>query len=255
MQQQQLKDAVLDIRQQLPRLGTRKLHHLLKGKHQVGRDRLFALLREEGLLVHRRKKYKRTTDSSGWIRKYPNLIKDVVPSRPEQIWVADITYLETLEGTAYLHLITDAYSKRIMGYEVCDNLQAASTTRALVMAIKNRQHKDQPLIHHSDRGLQYGSQEYTGTAKGIQMSTTQTGSPYDNAVAERINGILKQEFGLGEKLDDLQQARQCVRQSVELYNRLRPHLSCAMLTPEQMHQQQDVKIKTYKRTPGMLTDA
>lgn len=252
---QQVKQSVLQIRQQLPRLGTRKLHHLLKGKHQIGRDRLFALLREAGLLIYRRKRYRRTTDSSGWMRQYPNLVKDVVPHRPEQIWVADITYLETLEGAAYLHLVTDAYSKRIMGYEVCSNLQASSTRKALQMAIANRQYRDQPLIHHSDRGLQYISQEYRQVAKGIQISMTQTGSPYDNAVAERINGILKDEFGLGEKFDDLRQVRRCVRQSVELYNRVRPHSSCAMLTPDQMHQQQLVHIKTYKRTPGILSDA
>lgn len=251
--QQQLKQSVLQIRQQLPRLGTRKLHYLLKGKHPIGRDRLFALLREEGLLVSRRKKYTRTTDSSGWMRQYPNLVKDMVPSRPEQLWVADITYMDTLDGTVYLHLITDAYSKRIMGYEVSENLRATSTCKAFAMAIANRQY--QALIHHSDRGLQYSSKDYTDMAVGIRISMTETGSPYDNAVAERVNGILKEEFGLAQKLDDLQQAKHYVRQSIALYNSFRPHLSCEMLTPDQMHAQQQVKIKTYKRTPSITTDS
>lgn len=253
-QRQQLKESVLLFRRQLPRLGTRKLHYLLKDTHQIGRDRLFRLLREEGLLVPRRKKYTRTTDSSQWMRQYPNLVKDMLPSRPEQLWVADITYLETFDGTVYLHLVTDAYSKRIMGYEVCENLRATSSCKALSMAIANRQYPHQALIHHSDRGLQYSSKDYTDTAAGIGISMTETGSPYDNAVAERVNGILKEEFGLSQKLEDLQQAKQYVPQSIDLYNSLRPHLSCEMLTPNQMHRQQQVKIKTYRRTSSICVD-
>uniref|UniRef100_UPI001A9625AA DDE-type integrase/transposase/recombinase n=1 Tax=Desertivirga arenae TaxID=2810309 RepID=UPI001A9625AA len=127
----ELKAEVLQIRRQMPRLGTRKLHFLLGKTCTIGRDKLFDLLRKEGLLVLKRKKYTVTTDSRHWMRKYPNKIKDLIISRPEQLWVADITYIETIEGNAYLHLITDAYSKQIMGYELCSNMEASSTLKAL----------------------------------------------------------------------------------------------------------------------------
>lgn len=144
VKEQQAKESVLLIRQQLPRTGTRKLHFMLKEQFcreqiKVGRDKLFTLLAKEGLLVRKRKKYSVTTNSRHWMHKYPNLIKNVVVERPEQVWVADITYLDTAETSGYLHLITDAYSKQIMGYELCDNLEAASTHKALQMAINNRQ--------------------------------------------------------------------------------------------------------------------
>ena len=251
---QQLKDAVLMIRHQMPRLGGRKLHFLLKTSHPIGRDRFFDLLRKENMLIYRRKKYTVTTNSKHWMRKYPNLVKELVVNRPEQLWVADITYIDTLQGNAYLHLITDAYSKQIMGFELCNNMESTSTLKALNMAVTNRRYKDKPLIHHSDRGLQYCSKLYIDklTDNGITISMTETGSPYDNAVAERINGILKDEFGLGERMEDLQVAKCHTKQSIEIYNHLRPHLSCCLLTPKQMHQQQTLKIKTYKKTLNTL---
>jgi len=247
-QDQQLKEAVLAIRRQMPRLGTRKLHFLLKTDHaMIGRDRLFELLRTEGMLITKRKKYTVTTDSKHWMRKYPNRIKEVALHRPEQVWVADITYIDTVDGNAYLHLITDAYSKQIMGYELCNNMEAVSTLKALTMALINRQYKDQPLTHHSDRGLQYCSKVYIDTLikNNITISMTESGSPYDNAVAERVNGVLKDEFGLGERLNGFQEAKVHTEQSINIYNLLRPHLSCQMLTPKQMHQQQKMKVKTY----------
>jgi transposase InsO family protein len=250
-QRQLLQAAVLTIRRQLPRLGTRKLHFLLKSANtMIGRDRLFELLRAEGMLISKRKKYTVTTDSKHWMRKYPNRIKELVLSRPEQVWVADITYIDTIDGNAYLHLITDAYSKQIMGYELCSNMEAVSTLKALIMALTNRQYKDQSLIHHSDRGLQYCSKVYIDTLvkNNITISMTESGSPYDNAVAERMNGILKDEFGLGEKLNGLEEVKVHTEQSIRIYNLLRPHLSCQMLTPKQMHQQQNIKVKTYKKT-------
>ena len=254
-QQCRLKEAVLAIRCQMPRLGTRKLHFLLKQEQfAIGRDQLFKLLRTEGILIGRRKKYTVTTDSKHWMRKYPNRIKELVVDRPEQVWVADITYIDTVDGHAYLHLITDAYSKQVMGYELCDNMEAASTLKALTMALTNRAYKGQPLIHHSDRGLQYCSKVYIDTLvnNNIGISMTESGSPYDNAVAERMNGILKDEFGLGEKLNDLDQAKVHARESIKIYNQLRPHLSCEMLTPKQMHQQNRVKVKTYKKSLNTL---
>lgn len=243
--------SVRQLRRSMPRLGTRKLHYLLKEeKIVIGRDQLFELLRKKNLLITKKRKYTITTNSNHWLHKYPNLILDVIPSRPEQIWVADITYLNTRsKGHLYLHLITDAYSKQIMGYELCDNMEACSTLMALKMALKNRKYKKQHLIHHSDRGLQYCSSLYTSCLlkNNIQISMTQSGDPYENAIAERVNGILKDEFGLDEQLNDIHQAMKQISQSVFAYNNKRPHLSCAMLTPIQMHHQQSLKIKSYKK--------
>jgi len=247
---QQVKTLVLALRRQMPRLGTRKLYHLLKEDLSIGRDKLFALLRNEGLLVYKRKRYTVTTNSKHWMKKYPNLVKAMQLTRPEQLWVADITYIDTAEdGNAYLHLVTDAYSKQIMGYELCNNMEGASTLRALQMAVKNRIYQDSPLIHHSDRGLQYCSKLYTDYLKEnhITISMTENGDPYENAIAERVNGILKDEFGLSEQLNNITEALQQTKQSVIIYNQKRPHLSCHMLTPVQMHQQQEIKVKAYNK--------
>jgi putative transposase len=156
------KRSVLELRRRMPRLGTRKLHYLLKSNGiRIGRDQLFCWLRVEGLLIYKKKRYTVTTNSKHWMRKYPNIIKDLTISRPEQVWVADITYLDTAEeGHVYLHLVTDGYSKQIMGYELCNNMEATSTLKALEMAVKSRKYKDLPLVHHSDRGLQYCSKLY-----------------------------------------------------------------------------------------------
>jgi len=250
----QAKEAVLQIRRQMPRIGTRKLHFMLKDYFQkeeikVGRDKLFTLLGQEGLLIVKRKKYTVTTNSRHWMHKYPNLIKDLIVYRPEQLWVADITYLDTEQTNSYLHLITDAYSKQIMGYELCNDMEASSTLKALQMAIGNRKYVQEPLIHHSDRGLQYCSKLYVNhlLKNNLQISMTENGDPYENAIAERMNGILKDEFGLGEKLSDLKEALHQTHQSIQTYNLLRPHLSCGYRTPSQMHQQQTITIKTWKK--------
>lgn len=155
---------VMILRRDMPRLGTRKLYYLLKESFMregitIGRDRLFDLLREEGLLIIKKKKYTKTTDSKHWMRKYPNLIKGIRLNRPERLRVADITYLSVLDRYCYLHLVTDAYSKRIMGYCISKTLASSHTMKALEMALRNRQYK-QSLIHHSDRGLQYCSAGY-----------------------------------------------------------------------------------------------
>lgn len=251
---QQIKQKVLTIRHQLPLLGTRKLYWVLKEELRkqglkIGRDRLFDLLRQESLLIVRKRKYVTTTDSRGWMRQHPNLVEELKLSRPEQLWVADITYLTTQESHCYLHLVTDAYSKKIMGYKLSDDLLASSTIQALKMALAQRSY-GQPLIHHSDRGLQYCSKEYTDllTHNNISISMTQNGSPYDNAIAERINGILKQEFGLDEVFENLQEAHIQVDQSIALYNRIRPHMSNYLLTPDQMHQQNKITPKSWHKT-------
>jgi putative transposase len=245
------KQKVLGIRQQLPRIGIRKLYYLLaeqfKEEHiKVGRDKLFSILREEQLLIIKKKRYTQTTNSKHWLHKYPNLFKELRITRPEQAWVADITYLSIEKGFIYLHLITDAYSKQIMGYCLSDSLAATSTIKALQMALSKRKYKTQ-LIHHSDRGLQYCSAGYVGLLikNDIDISMTQDGNPYDNAVAERVNGILKDEFGLDEVLPDIKQAQKQTDQAILLYNSQRPHLSCGMLTPNQMHNQNRLKIKTW----------
>lgn len=242
------------IRRQMPRLGTRKLHYLLQPVLQsegikYGRDKLFDLLGREGLLVKKRKRYTKTTNSQHWMRKYPNLIKDLIPSSPEQVWVADITYVLADRKFKYLHLITDAYSKQIMGYELCPDLEAGSTLKALKMALGRRQYPDRSLIHHSDRGLQYCSSLYTEVLKrhNIQISMTENSDPYENPIAERMNGILKDEFNLGDLPGELKDMKRAAGQSINVYNQLRPHLSCSMLTPVQMHAQEDVILKTWRK--------
>ena len=249
----QAKEAVLLIRRQMPRIGTRKLHYLLKEEFakqelKVGRDKLFAILEQEGLLIKKKRKYTITTNSKHWMRTYPNLIKEIELTRPEQVWVSDITYLDMKDENGYLHLVTDAYSKRVMGYELCDNLEASSTLKALKMALRNRQY-NLTIIHHSDRGTQYCSKLYIDLLKKhkIQISMTENGDPYENAVAERMNGILKDEFGLGEQLENLTEANYQTKQSISVYNTLRPHLSCEMLTPNQMHNQQLIKVKKWNK--------
>jgi transposase InsO family protein len=247
------KQKVLKVRQQLPRTGTRKLYYLLSKEFKeegikIGRDKLFSILRDEQLLIIKKKRYTKTTNSKHWLHKYPNLVKGVSVITPEQIWVADITYISIEKGFIYLHLITDAYSKQIMGYCLSENLTATSTIKALQMALSKRKYKT-PLTHHSDRGLQYCSAGYVNLLckNNIGISMTQDGNPYDNAIAERVNGILKDEFGLDDILPDLQQAKKQTDQAISLYNNQRPHLSCRMLTPKQMHSQTKLQIKTWTR--------
>ena len=247
------KQKVLLVRKSLPHTGTRKLYYMLekefKQEHiKVGRDKLFSILRDEQLLIIKKKRYTKTTNSKHWLHKYPNLFKGLSIIRPEQVWVADITYLSIEKGFIYLHLITDAYSKQIMGYCLSDNLAATSTIKALQMALSKRKYKTN-LMHHSDRGLQYCSAGYVDllTKNEIDISMTQDGNPYDNAIAERVNGILKGEFGLDDILPDIKQARKQTVQAISLYNNQRPHLSCGMLTPNQMHSQTRLKIKTWAK--------
>lgn len=255
-EREHVRSLVMGIRSRLPGTGGRKLYHLLgdelkMGGRPMGRDKLFTFLREEYLLVPKRKRYHRTTDSRHWMKKYPNLAKDMTVERPEQLWVADITYLRCGQGHHYLHLVTDAYSKKIVGYKLADNLQAGSTLSALRMALGARVYGDQ-LIHHSDRGLQYCSREYVEllTANGVRVSMTEKYDPYENAVAERVNGILKNEFGLGDDFESAAIMKKNVDQAIALYNRLRPHLSVAMLTPEMAHAQSKVVLRRWgKKEP------
>lgn len=253
---------VLTIRARMPRIGTRKLYYLLQEAFnnegiKMGRDSLFRLLREEYLLIQKKRKYTITTNSKHFMHKHPNLVKELSIKRPEQVWVADITYIPVDKGFNYLHLITDAYSKKIVGYEMCDNMTTMSTLKALQMALKGRSYQGK-LIHHSDRGLQYCSAVYTGLLKknGIDISMTIDGDPYENAVAERVNGILKDEFGLGETNTTTDEAKKMVRQAVEIYNTERPHLSNYYVTPLKMHQQSQIIPKLWhKKSRSTLQSA
>lgn len=242
---------VQQIRLKMPRIGTRKLYHLLYERLRelgVGRDRLFAIMKANHLQITPKRQYHITTDSHHRFRKHKNLIEHITIEKPEQVWVSDITYIGTKENPMYLSLVTDAYSKRIMGYNVSKSLEATGAISALEMAISNRMYFKQRLIHHSDRGLQYCCNEYQSLLQsaGISCSMTETYDPYQNAIAERVNGILKQEFLLGMKVSDIELMNILIQQSIYIYNHDRPHWSCWMNTPDMMHQQDKVKIKTYR---------
>ncbi|MEP0985555.1 IS3 family transposase [Ekhidna sp.] len=250
--EQQICLLVRDIRRVMPRIGTRKLMVLLKPQLEqlnikIGRDRLFDILRKHFLLISKRKKYQITTQSKHQFFKHPNRIKDLTIKAPEQVWVADITYIKTSQGFAYLHLITDAYSKQIMGYYLSDNMKMENAITALKMALKNKTY-NHPLIHHSDRGFQYCHHDYTDMLQqhNISISMTTKYDPYENAIAERVNGILKDEFDIGEGFLNHLQAVKWVKESVEVYNQMRPHLSCGMLTPSIAHKTKQPLAKLWK---------
>ena len=226
----------------MPRIGTRKLYSLLKPKFEkqgikLGRDGLFKYLREHQLLVKPAKCYTKTTNSKHWMKKYPNLFESLDVEHAEQVFVSDITYIETEEGVHYLSLVTDAYSRKIMGYELSDNMRSETVVKALRQATRQRQ-TQRKLIHHSDRGSQYCSAIYQQELKkhNIQPSMTDGYDCYQNALAERVNGILKQEFLL-YKCRNLNELKCLVKESVSIYNHLRPHLSLNMRTPDEVHKE------------------
>jgi transposase InsO family protein len=242
---------VLEIRIQMPRIGSKKLYYMLNQDLKtlkIGRDKFIDILRANHLLVIPKRSYHITTNSHHRFRKYKNQLLDLQITQPEQVWVSDITYIGKREKPCYLSLITDAYSKKIVGYNVADNLNTQSSLVALKFAIKQRKNKEMPLIHHSDRGLQYCDNEYQKllSKNDIQPSMTQNSDPYENAVAERINGILKQEFSIDKYNKDLPIMKQIIKETVAIYNQKRPHLSNHMLTPNQMHDQSKLIMKTYK---------
>jgi len=236
----------------MTRVGTKKTYHLIKPELvrldiKCGRDKLNDILRSEGMHIKKKKNYMRTTNSYHRFYKYPNLIKDLNISRPEQVWVSDITYIRTGQGWLYLSLITDAYSKQIVGHQLSDNLKTVNCIYALKMAIRNRKYPDRPLIHHSDRGFQYCSPDYIETLEknNIGISMTTKHDPYENAVAERVNGTLKNEFDLGDRLPDRKSAEMELNKAVWIYNNLRPHESCYYLTPVQAHNQESIEIRKW----------
>jgi len=236
----EVKPLVQQIRMRMPRIGTRKLYHLLKAELveqgiKLGRDALFDYLRSEHLLIKPKKNYTKTTNSKHWLRKHPNLLPEVEVSRPEEVFVSDITFLKNTDRTYYLSLVTDAYSRKIMGYQVGDDLSAENAVQALRMAVKKRMNTKE-LIHHSDRGLQYASAVYQLELQRNQIKPSMTDGYdcYQNALAERVNGILKQEFLL-YACQTKEELELLVKESIETYNQERPHLSLHMKTPEEVH--------------------
>ena len=243
---------VLEIRQTMPRIGAKKLYFLLNNEFKqlkIGRDKFINILRANHLLIVPKRSYHITTNSHHRFRKHQNQILELQIHRPEQVWVSDITYIGKRENPYYLSLVTDAYSKRIMGFNVSDNMNTESSLVALKNAIKQRKDKSLSLIHHSDRGLQYCANEYQKllNKNDIRCSMTQNSDPYENAVAERINGILKQEFDIDKFNKKLPVMKLLVKNTIEIYNQKRPHYSNYMLTPNQMHRQNEIIMRTYKR--------
>lgn len=255
-----MEDLVLTlvskIRERQKRIGGRKLLHMVRPlipeQEQIGRDAFFDMLRSNGMLVRKRRTRVFTTNSFHWLRKYPNLIKGLVLQRPNQLWVSDITYIKTAAGFVYLYLITDAYSRKIVGWHLSNTMQAKDALKALYMAISQLEAGAKEIIHHSDRGIQYCSSKYVNCLNKHDMliSMTEKGSPYENALAERVNGILKTEWLYDMKLKNRAEADQAIKHIINIYNTERPHSSVEMLTPDQAHQGTGVLKrlwKTYKR--------
>ncbi|XTZ61305.1 IS3 family transposase [Aeromonas salmonicida subsp. pectinolytica] len=242
-QGQQVVRFVRQVRLRQPRVGTRKLHYLLQGQDdvwlKVGRDRLFRILAEHRLLVQPRRAYHKTTHSFHRFYRHPNLLKvgpeQVTPVAPEQVWVADITYLPARSGPLYLSLVTDAYSRKIVGHHVHEGMHAESVAMAFKKALKQRR-GGEGLIHHSDRGVQYCSGLYQSLHEryGVRCSMTDGYDCYQNALAERVNGILKGELLL-QSPQDLAQAREMVHEAVDIYNVERPHHALKYRTPDAVH--------------------
>lgn len=254
-------EQVIKIRNKLPRVGTRKLHFLMKSFFQqhhikLGIQGLNEVLRRHDLLINRRKKRAVTTYSRHFYKKYTNLIEDLIPLRPDHIWVSDLTYIIVPSiSFSYLSLLTDAYSRKILGWSLQETLKADGPLEALRMAISGRKYIDQELIHHSDRGIQYCCNAYIDLLwkHKIQSSMTKNGDPYENALAERMNGILKSEFLLHGFLSH-EKALKKIGESIENYNQFRPHGSIDYLTPAQAHQMEGPIKKRWGRKNEVSID-
>ena len=240
--EKQVVKWVKAIRRIHPKRGAKKLYNTLKPRFKchgirLGRDRFIELLRSHNLLVKNRRKYQRTTQSDHHYFKYPNLIKDMILSHRNQVWVSDITYISTHEGFLYLSLITDAYTRKIVGYEVNDTLEAVGCIRALKKAFRGLEKWEKP-IHHSDRGIQYCCKMYTSLLrkKGLKISMTEVDHCAENALAERVNGILKGEYMLDFKFHSKLDAIICCKEAIRLYNTDRPHYSINLAIPSEFHE-------------------
>ena len=251
IEQEILLDKIGDIRKDHKRLGGRKLFFKLEtfmDEHNIkmGRDAFFDLLRDNKLLIKQRKRHHVTTNSNHWMKKYPHLIKDIEPIGPNHVWVSDITYWKTKGGHYYISFITDAYSRKIVGYHVADTMEAIESATALKMAIKTLKISAKGLIHHSDRGSQYCSSMYVNILKkeGIKISMTENGDPLENAIAERINGVIKGEYLFDYLIKTLLNAKEVLKSVVKLYNEDRPHSSIGNAVPSKVHNNDtDIEIK------------
>jgi transposase InsO family protein len=240
MKQEIVIKMVQEIRHKMPMIGSKKLYRMLQGDLRllgltIGRDKFIAILRRNDLLIKRKRRYARTTNSSHRFRVYKNLIKEIDVAKIDEIYVSDITYIRSEIGFSYLALITDLYSRKIVGYDCSDGLEMEGSIRAMKMAIGNKSLEG--LIHHSDRGIQYCSNLYTGllTENGIKISMSEKGNPYENAVAERLNGILKEEFGLSKTFRTKELLYKAVDEAIKIYNEMRPHMSIDYKTPNQKY--------------------
>ncbi|MDQ6843069.1 MAG: IS3 family transposase [Bacteroidota bacterium] len=250
MQAEKIKKLVEPIRKKMPRYGTKKLHLDIKDdlknlSIKMGRDAFFTFARHHRLLVPRTKRCFITTDSKHFFYKSPNLVKTLIPTGSEQVFVNDITYVKLQDGYVYAALVTDLYSKKVMD----DNMKTALVKDALAMALKNCEHNRETIIHHSDKGIQYCCPDYSEFAEsnGMILSTTEKYDPYENAVAERINGILKYEFGLIKTIPSLDIANKMLKEAVAIYNNERRHCSLQMQTPNFAHTHQQHQYKEYKK--------
>lgn len=224
-------------RELMPRIGGRKLLYLiqpkLSGELSMGGDCFFDFLRDRGLLIRKRRPGIRTTNSHHWLRKYPNLIKEFTAESAHQLWVSDITYIWTNEGFCYLSLVTDGYSRKIIGWELGQSLEAKHSVKALKMAIRQLPKGTRNVFHHSDRGVQYCCEDYVKilTKNHFQISMTQNGDSRENAMAERVNGILKGEWINDMVFNTIEDARKAIDRIIRIYNQFRPHSSLEMKTP------------------------
>lgn len=237
MKQEIVLQMVEKHRELMPRVGGRKLLILLEpelqGELLMGRDSFFDFLRERGLLVRKRGRGYRTTQSNHWLHKYPNLIVGFEPERAHRLWVSDITYIRTNEGPCYLSLVSDACSRKVIGWELGASLEAIFSVRALKMAIRQLPRGTRDVFHHSDRGVQYCCGEYVKILEKnhFQISMTQNGDPRENAIAERVNGILKDEWLNDLTFNTIEDARPAIDRILRTYNQVRPHSSLEMKTP------------------------
>ena len=251
-----LLSEVSAIRKNHQRMGTRKLYDklqpfMLEHKIKMGRDALFDLLASNYMLVRKRKRRIHTTQSHHWLRKYTNLIHGFTPTAPNQLWVSDITYWKILEGHVYISFITDAFSRKIVGYHVAQTLETVETIQALKMALSGFSTEPEShfqLIHHSDRGVQYCSHDYVKLLQDyhMQISMTENGDPRENAIAERLNGILKDEYLTDCPVKSIEDARIILARAVQLYNEDRPHMSIGNLYPSQVHERSLKTVKLWK---------
>ncbi len=238
--QNRVIQMVRERRKVQPREGGKKIYEALKEYFQilefkVGRDKLFDILREKDMLVKRKRSFVKTTNSYHRFHKYNNLIKDLSITKTNQVWVSDITYIRLTHGHCYLALITDVFSRKIVGYDISTSLELAGCLRALKMAMRQAR-PDPGLIHHSDRGLQYCSNQYVNALKKneIQISMTEENHCYENAIAERVNGILKDEFYLDQSFKNLKIAQKACKNAIYIYNNHRLHLSLCYKTPNEV---------------------